>query len=112
MTTAARQLGLPTLPPAQRFDGSDLTPEDRHWLSGGLREVLELMRDGQWRTLREISEMTSVKGESVGAQLRNLRKPENGGYTVEKQHPKDGRTDALWEYRLLTHGFVNSHHDH
>lgn len=59
--------------------------------------VLGLMKDGRWRTLERISEVTGIKEPSVSARLRDLRKPQHGSYTVDRNHLGKG----LWEYRVL-----------
>jgi len=57
------------------------------------------MKDGTWRTLAEISETTGDPPASVSAQLRHLRKPRFGGYTVDRRHMGGG----LYQYRLVLH---------
>lgn len=55
-----------------------------------------LMADGQWRTLKEISDTLQYPPASVSAQLRHLRRPPFGGYEVERKHLGKG----LYTYRL------------
>jgi hypothetical protein len=57
----------------------------------------------EWLTLEQISagldmayEGTNFQPASVSAQLRHLRHPEHGGYTLVKRYVERG----LWEYRL------------
>jgi hypothetical protein len=59
-----------------------------------------------WLTLDELAKLTHYPQASISAQLRHLRKPEYGGYAVEKR-PRT--TDAIlrgedfgtvWEYQL------------
>jgi hypothetical protein len=81
-----------------RFDGSDYIPSrDDARLSGQLLRVWECMKDEQWRTLREISNITGDPEASISAQLRHLRKPRFGGYDVEKEYISNG----LYKYKLL-----------
>jgi hypothetical protein len=54
------------------------------------------MKDGQWRTLEQIADMTGDPTPSVSAQLRHLRKPRFGSHTVDRRHVGGG----LYEYRL------------
>jgi hypothetical protein len=60
-----------------------------------------------WLTLKELSRMTGYGEASISAQLRHLRKPEFGGFVVQKrcreEEPPDreGGHGAVWEYRLL-----------
>jgi hypothetical protein len=72
-------------------------------IEGKRRKVLrdrvrELMEDGGWRTLRQISDATNGSEAGVSARLRDLRKaPFNR--TVEKK--MDGDSNGLWWYRLV-----------
>lgn len=69
-----------------------MTPETQ------LTKIRDLMLDGEWRTVLEIETLTGVqKGASVSAQLRNLRKPQFGGWEVVGRY----RSHRLWEIRLL-----------
>lgn len=79
------------------FDGDDYQHNrDRFRLSGQIAEIYHLMKDGLWRTLEEISDLTGHPHASISAQLRNLRKARFGGYFVDREHIKDG----LYKYRL------------
>ena len=54
---------------------------------------------GGWMTLAELARKTNYPEASISAQMRHLRKPRFGGYTIEKRRvgiPSLG----LWEYRL------------
>ena len=58
-----------------------------------------------WLTLHELGRLTGYGEASVSAQLRHLRKPEFGGYEVDKRQRSLGRavrseSGPLWEYRL------------
>jgi hypothetical protein len=59
-----------------------------------------------WLTLEELSKLTHYPPASISAQLRHLRKPENGGYVVEKRPRALGRIlrgedfGVVWEYQL------------
>ena len=82
-----------------RISGSDYSPEiDRPRLIGQIQRVYEAMSDGQWRTLREISDKTGDGEASISAQLRNLRKPPHR-LTIDKQRRGDPKS-GLWEYRI------------
>jgi hypothetical protein len=87
---------------APRFDGPCFDPAfDQDRLSKQLGRVFDTMRDGGWRTLQEIADATGDPQASISAQLRHLRKPRFGGYTVEKRRrglPEHG----LYEYRMAT----------
>lgn len=62
-----------------------------------LADVAAVMRDGNWRTLAEISAATGHPHASVSARLRDLRKPNRGGHAVERKYIRDG----LWAYRVV-----------
>ena len=59
-----------------------------------------------WLTLDELSKLTHYPPASISAQLRHLRKPEFGGYAVEKRQRTAGRIlrgedfGTVWEYQL------------
>jgi hypothetical protein len=80
-----------------------------------LNQIRDLMMGishrGGWLTLREVAQKTGIGEASISAQLRHLRKPEFGGYTVHKrlrraeagpaaQH--QAGQEAVWEYRVLS----------
>lgn len=60
------------------------------------KAVRDLMLDGAWRSLTEISETVGYPEASVSARLRDLRKPKFGSYTVERKHVERG----LYIYRV------------
>jgi hypothetical protein len=63
-----------------------------------------------WLTLHELARLTGYGEASVSAQLRHLRKPEYGGFVVDKQQRTAdevarrevvrGELGPVWEYRL------------
>ena len=82
-----------------------------------LRSQREVIRDvmlaaadcDTWLTLGELRAVTRYGEASISAQLRHLRKLENGGYEVAKRHREgaimahsatDGRGECVWEYRV------------
>ena len=75
-------------------------PLDQVRLSGQLLKIYELMKDGKWRTLQEISRLTGAPEASASAQLRGLRRGDNGGHTVDKKRLGEP-TVGLWTYRLI-----------
>ena len=80
------------------FDGDDYNDKrDRNRLTGQIRRVYELMKDGQWRSLDQIHNATGDPHASISAQLRHLRKPKFGSHVVQKDHLGNG----LYMYRLL-----------
>lgn len=82
-----------------RFDGETYDPtKDGPRLGAQLRRVLDLMSDGKWRSLGQISVLADAPAPSVSARLRDLRKPRFGGFTVQRRRVSE---DGLWEYRLM-----------
>lgn len=81
----------------QAFDGADYVPsrDDRRLLTQ-IDRIRNLMMDGKWRTYEDIAAVTGDPAPSISAQLRNLRKSEHGGYTVERKYKGDG----LYIFRL------------
>ena len=61
--------------------------------------IRDLMLDGVWRTLGDISSATDYPEASISAQLRHLRKPRFGSYCVEKLRV-NGMKNGLWEYHV------------
>lgn len=89
---------LPEPPADKAFNGPDYVPERDHArLSGQVKRVFDLMKDGVWRTLEEIEARTGDPSPSISAQLRHLRKQRFGSHTVEREYLGDG----LYRYRLL-----------
>lgn len=88
------------------FDGADYKPEFDHTrLSEQMRRVYDCMKDGVWRTVKEIAvaiKLATGKDDaenSIQAQLRNLRKEKFGKFLVPKRN-RGERGKALSEYRL------------
>lgn len=80
------------------FDGATYEPgADHARLTGQLARVLDLMRDGKWRTLGQIAEAVQGSEAGVSARLRDLRKPRFGAYMVDRERV-EGR---LFRYRLV-----------
>ena len=59
-----------------------------------------------WLTLDELAKLTHYPPASISAQLRHLRKPEHGGYVVDKRPRAAGEIlrgedfGVVWEYQL------------
>ena len=79
------------------FDGDDIDhARDGERLTGQLLRIWEVIKDGKWYTLTDISIAAKATEASVSAQLRNLRKHRFGGHEIEKEYLDDG----LYRYRL------------
>ena len=84
-------------PPTVAFDGATYSSErDYKRLERLIDRVFAHMSDRQWHTIPEIHEACGGSQTSVSARLRDLRKEQRGGFTVETEHVHDG----LWRYRL------------
>jgi hypothetical protein len=84
----------------RHFAGPEYNPVfDAERLSGQMKRVYNVMKDGHWRTLREIEDMTKDPSSSISAQLRHLRKDQFGAHTVNKRRRGEGKK-GLYEYQL------------
>lgn len=90
------------LHPEDRFDGKTYEKDrDQVRLSGQLGKVYDLMRDGEWRTLRQIRDVIGSASEtSVSARLRDLRKRRFGSHQVARKEAPGMK--GLFLYRLGT----------
>jgi len=80
-----------------RFDGRTYDQEkDGERLRRLFDRVFALMRDGEWRTLAEIQQVTGGSEASVSARLRDFRKKKFGGHGWGRRR----REGALWEYQV------------
>lgn len=81
-----------------KFSGETYDEDrDGERLSRQARVVFEVMRDGMWRTLADISHLTKEPEASISARLLDLRKERNGSYRVEREYLARG----IWQYRVL-----------
>ena len=62
--------------------------------------VYASLADGKWRAVVEISSLTGDVQTSVSAQLRHLRKPQNGNYLVVRR--RCAGSSRLSEYSLVS----------
>lgn len=106
-TTAVDEMDLSTLmaeaslfPTSPRFDGSDYDPVfDQTRLTKGIKRVYDALFNGEWWTLRTLSNYTGVPEASCSAFVRHLRKPRFGSHVIEKRRKELGA--GTWEYRLV-----------
>lgn len=78
--------------------GSTYIPHfDKDRLNAQQKRVYRLMRDCQWRTLREIERVTNDPQASISARLRDFRKM---GLIVERRR-RGNPADGVHEYRVL-----------
>ena len=85
-----------------QHDGPDLEPRDQRRLGTLQDRVVDLMADGQWRTLRAISDATGGSEASVSARLRDCRKEKFQQRYGELEVERRRRTEGTWEYRVLS----------
>ena len=86
--------------PEPSFDGTTFDHEiDGDRLNNALGRVYRLMRDGEWRTLKQIAEQCGTSEAGASARLRDLRKEKFASLGVKAvdAHRVDG---GLWEYRV------------
>lgn len=87
-----------------KFQGSDCDPQhDEKRLIKQVDVIRDVMLSASecdtWLTLGEIHKITHYGEASISAQLRNLRKPDFGGFILEKRS-RGERAHGLWEYQL------------
>jgi len=96
---------------------ASVAPGSQEYDARRLRSQREVIRDVMlsaadcetWLTLAELRAVTRYGEASISAQLRHLRKAENGGYEIVKR-PREGaaasrsgvtgRAECVWEYRI------------
>lgn len=67
------------------------------------KRVFDLMHDGEWRTLREISLQTGDPESSISARLRDLRN--KFGYVVNRRRRAGLEKRGVWEYSVVSFNF-------
>lgn len=82
------------------FD-APLGPDDMPRLSRQLAAVKALMATGEWYTKDRLRTLMAAQGipccdAGVSARIRDLRKKQYGGYTMERRNIGSG----LFEYRM------------
>ncbi len=60
-------------------------------------KLFNFMSCGDFFTLEELTRGTGIQAQSIGARLRDFRKPQYGGHFV----PKKMITPGVWMYRLV-----------
>lgn len=79
------------------FDGDDIDQDrDKERLTGQLLRIWEVIKYGNWHTLRGLAKSTGDPEASISAQLRNFRKKKFGSHKIEKEYIENG----LYRYRL------------
>jgi hypothetical protein len=80
------------------FDGETFDLEfDYERLGAQMQAVYDVMEDGRWHFLAEMSEIVGAPEGSISARLRDLRKSKFGGFVVER---KRMGTTGHYAYRL------------
>lgn len=89
---------LPSPARGEAFDGATYVPNrDYERLTGQLKAVYDVMKDGKWRTIPEIGSTVIGSEAAISARLRDLRKPKYGAHDVQREHVDRG----LYRYRLV-----------
>lgn len=87
-------------PPNGHRDGETYRPKfDYERLNKQQKRVYDVMKDGCWHTLRQISDQTGDPEASISARIRDFRKERFGGLTIERA-PKE-TFGGLWAYRIV-----------
>jgi hypothetical protein len=83
-----------------KFEGESIRAIDVPRLAGQVARVFELMRDGRFRTLKEIASKCGCLETSAGARLRGFRAARfRGRYEVVSRRVA-GSKDLVYEYQL------------
>lgn len=72
---------------------------DRERLGEQLLRVIDAMEDGNWRTLREIANLTDDPEASISARLRDVRKLYGIDAMESRRRPSVDARRGVWEYR-------------
>lgn len=84
-------------PAPWHFNGATYNPaKDKARLGAQLIAVFNIMSDGAWHTLTELSRLTGASEASASARLRDLRKPRFGARTINRRRAING----LFEYQM------------
>ena len=87
-----------------KFGGDVSISLDEKRLGKQLARIKEVMLKASeinyWITLRELSFVTHYGEASISARVRDLRKEQFGGYTVERRRRGDP-TKGIWEYLIV-----------
>lgn len=67
-------------------------------LAGGRLAVWRVIADGEWHALAKIARQTRIGSAVASARLRDLRKPDFGGMTINRRRTPLG----AYEYQLQT----------
>ena len=67
---------------------------DRKRLDTAMERIFSTMQDKGWHTLRELADKGGCSEACASARIRDLRKPEHGGWRVDRQN----RGGGLWAY--------------
>lgn len=92
--------GVPGQQPWAEPDGRTYErAKDMPRLGRQAARVFNLMQDGRWRTLGDISHITCAPESSASARLRDFRKPKFGLHVVNRRR----RTErgGTFEYQLI-----------
>lgn len=85
-------------PEEGEFAGRTFVPNrDEARLRGQEMAVFKVLQDGEWHTLNELAEKCGGSTQAISARIRDLRKPEFGGFDVKAENFGGG----LWKYRLI-----------
>jgi hypothetical protein len=88
--------------PEERFSGETFDQAaDGRRLTNQLDRVYALMRDGRWRTLREIARAVGGSEAGVSARLRDFRKERFQERCPALQVERRRKAGGLYEYRVV-----------
>ena len=80
--------------------GPTCTDQDVPRLITQMEQIKAYVRTHKWYTLAEIEAATGYPQASISSQLRHLRKPKFGSFTVTKR--RRAASGGTWEYRVTS----------
>ena len=87
----------------QQHEQTTSDSKPRKPLAGQTERVYLALKSATWLTLPELHKMTNDPISSISAQIRHLRKPEFGSYTIKRRR-RGPAEQGLVEYRLVRDG--------
>ena len=77
-------------------------------LTGQRLRIYDALTAGEWLTLPELEARTGDSQSSISAQMRHLKRPENGGYPIKKRR-RGNDASGYFEYWLRKSDGANLH---
>lgn len=84
------------------FDGETYEPvQDQKRLASALERTYNVLSDGKWHTLKELSQVTGASEAGVSARVRDLRKSKFRAKFPNEKVESERLEGGLWQYRMI-----------